>query len=75
MELDELDFEVKPKNLSEFIDILVDFDIDNEIIGQTEDENPIIHIEYDEDGEEAVGQLLEIGKIIEVDSDEDEDED
>lgn len=73
MEKNELDFEVKSKNLSEFIDILVDFDIDNEIIGQTDDNNPIIHIEFDEDGEEGVNQLLEIATIIDVDFDEEED--
>lgn len=73
MEKNELDFEVKSKNLSEFIDILVDFDIDNEIIGQTDDNNPIIHIEFDEDGEEGVNQLLEIANIIDVDFDEEED--
>lgn len=70
MTIEELDFEVKPKNLSEFIEILVDFEIDNEIIGQTEDKHLIIHTEYDEFNEDAIEHLMELAEVVETEDEE-----
>lgn len=70
MTIEEMDFIVKPKNLSEFIEILVDYEIDNEIIGQTEDKHPIIHTEYDEFNEDAIEHLMEIAEVVEREDEE-----
>lgn len=63
---EELDFMVKPRKLSEFIEILVDYEIDNEILGQTEDKYLIIHLEFDEDNEEAIEHLMELAEVVET---------
>lgn len=70
MTIEELDFEVKPKNLSAFIEILVDFEINNEIIGQTEDKHLIIHTEYDEFNEDAIEHLMELAEVVETEDEE-----
>ncbi len=70
MTTEELDFVVKPKNLPEFIKILVDYEIDNEIIGQNDDNYPIIHIEYEQDHEEAIMQLMEVAKVVKTEDEE-----
>lgn len=70
MQTETMDFAVEPENLPEFIEILVDYEIDNEIIGQTEDNYPIIHIEFEEDNEEAIVQLMELGEVLETEEEE-----
>lgn len=77
MENFELKLEVETDNLVEVTEILVDYDITNEIIGNTEDGNILIHIEYDDDQQEGIGDLLNIAEIYENDdenTDEDDDE-
>ena len=74
MENFELKLAVETDNLVEATEILVDYDITNEIIGNTEDDNIIIHIEYDDDQQEGVGDLLKIAEIYEDDEDDDEED-
>lgn len=75
MEKAALKLQVAAKNMPEFTKILIENDIDNEIVGHTEDEELIIHVEYGEPQEEAVEDLLEFSEIFEDDFDEEEEED
>lgn len=70
----ELHLEVAPDKMGDFTETLVDFEIDNEIIGKTEDGNIIVQVNYDDDQQEGIGDLLEIAEVYELDEDE-EDED
>ncbi len=74
MEEFELHLEVVPNKMGDFTETLIDYEIDNEIIGKTEDGNIIVLVKYDNDQQEGIGDLLEIAELYELD-DEDEDED
>jgi hypothetical protein len=71
MKKDELKFQVEAKNMPEFTSTLIDFEMDNEIIGITEDDEIIVHVIFDDDQQEGIGNLLQISTLFE---DEDDDE-
>lgn len=74
MENFKLKLEVETDSLVAATQTLVDYDITNEIIGSTEDGNIIIHVEYDDDQQEGIGDLLNIAEIYEDDENDDEEE-
>ena len=75
MEEFELNLEVAPEKMGDFTEIIVDFEINNEIIGKTEDGNIIIQLKYDDDQQEGIGDLLEIAEVYEFDLEEEEEYD
>ncbi len=70
MENFELKLKVETDNLVEVTQTLVDYDITNEIIGNTEDGNIIINVEYDDDQQEGIGDLLKVAEIYEDEEEE-----
>ena len=75
MEEFELNLEVTPEKMGDFTETIVDFEINNEIIGKTEDGNIIIQLKYDDDQQEGIGDLLEIAEVYEFDLEEEEEYD
>ncbi|MBL4594033.1 MAG: hypothetical protein JKX68_09485 [Flavobacteriales bacterium] len=75
MENVALKLQVETENVPEFTRVLIEHEIDNEIIGHTEDDDIIIQIEYGFEQQDGVDELLEISEIFEDDLDEDEEED
>jgi hypothetical protein len=73
MDTVELKLQVETENMAEFTKTLIEYDIDNEIVGHTEDDEIIIQIEYGFDQQDGVDELLQIAEIYE-DEDEDDDE-
>jgi len=67
-----LKIQVEAENIAEFTKTLIDHEIDNEIIGHTEDDDIIIQIEYGFEQEDGVDELLEISEIFEDEFDEEE---
>ena len=70
-----LKLQVAAENMPAFTKILTEHDIDNEIVGHTEEEELIIHVEYAEPQEGAIEDLLEFSEIFEEDFDQEEEED
>jgi hypothetical protein len=75
MDTVELKLQVKANDMPEFTKTLVEYDIDNEIIGHTEDNEMIIQIDYSFEQQDAVDELLENSEIFEDDQDEEIEED
>jgi hypothetical protein len=75
MDTVELKLQVKANDMPEFTKTLVEYDIDNEIIGHTEDNEMIVQIDYGFEQQDAVDELLEISEIFEDDQDEEIEED
>ena len=69
-----LKLEVETENMPDFTKILTEHEIENEIIGHTEENEIIIQIEYDFEQQDAVDELLEISEIFEDDFDEEEED-
>jgi len=74
MEKFELNLEVAPEKMGDFTETIVEFEINNEIIGKTEDGNIIIQLKYDDDQQEGIGDLLEIAEVYEFDVEDEEEE-
>lgn len=72
MEEFELKLQVKAKKMPDFAVALMDFEIKNEIVGLTEDGDLIIQVEYDNDQQEGIGELLKVSEIFEDDFDEED---
>jgi hypothetical protein len=75
MENVALKLQVETENVPEFTRVLIEHEIDNEIIGHTEDDDIIIQIEYGFEQQDGVDELLEISEIFEDDQDEEIEED
>ena len=75
MEEFELNLEVAPEKMGDFTETIVEFEINNEIIGKTEDGNIIVQLKYDDDQQEGIGDLLEIAEVYEFDLEEEEEYD
>ncbi|NQX97722.1 MAG: hypothetical protein HRT73_07555 [Flavobacteriales bacterium] len=65
MENVALKLQVETENVPEFTRVLIEHEIDNEIIGHTEDDDIIIQIEYGIEQQDGVDELFEISEIFE----------
>jgi hypothetical protein len=74
MDTVELKLQVETENMPEFTKTLIEHEIDNEIIGHTEEDDIIIQIEYGFEQQDGVDELLEISEVFDDDFDEDEEE-
>jgi hypothetical protein len=65
--MESVTFEVEADELSEFVKILTENDLTNEIVGQSGEGEYFVSVDYEEDGQEAIGELLEIAVIADED--------
>ena len=53
------EFRVSTDSIVEFADLLADHDLNNEILGTTENDEVIVSVQFDKDGFDAVEELAE----------------
>ena len=67
-------FQVQASNLPEFVKVITDNEIDNEIIGQSENGEYYISVEVSEDDLELMGDLFELAEPYDEEEDDSEDD-
>lgn len=73
--MEEQTFVVQESKLPEFVKVITDNEIDNEIIGQSEDGEYYISVEVKEDDLELMGDLFELAEPLDDEDEDDSEED
>ena len=71
----QLSFEVQIEDLLEFVKIIAEYELDNEMIGYTEENNLLISITYPKDKWKAMRLLLEYSLLWDEDDTDELEED
>ena len=73
--MNEQTFLVQASKLPEFVKIITDNEVDNEIIGQSENGEYYISVEVSEDDLELMGDLFELAEPYDEEEDDSEEND